>query len=297
MKQPDYGSIYGTVDHVAKKKKKKDITVNFMICSTASSVLCFATLSIVSFGPFSHPGLTVFAVVTFFLLSCGTLAFWRRQWILLPLGGSCLVAVICGASVGLYCYGTYGFFALLYDHSRVYHNVVPSTSAGSVADAGRIIFEVGAKVDQHHAVGYGGVTGDRYCAAPIRGPSTDEAAHVEFWAVGMNCCAWQGEFICDDATDAKAHSGVVVMDGPDFFGASNRDRYELTRKKAEARWGITSSQSPVYVRWVNNDNLGLLATHYRWKAWTSIALATLLFSALCVPFLYIAVKLNPHDWK
>jgi hypothetical protein len=201
-----------------------------------------------------------------------------------------MAAIASGASLGLYCYGSYGYFAMLYDHSRTYENVVPSTSGLAVADAGRIVFEAGAKVDQSQAVGYGDATGDRYCVAPIRGPSSDAKSHVEFWAVGINCCGWLGEFTCDDAADANARSGIVVMDGPDLIVDSNRDHYVHARRKAEARFGIAAAESPMYVRWVNSDNLDLLVTHYTWKSWAFIMIAALLYSALSAPFIWIASK-------
>ena len=46
----------------------------------------------------------------------------------------------------------------------------------------------------------------RYCVAPILDPSS--TTRVEFWAVGMDCCAERGDFQCGDATaegTAAAH--------------------------------------------------------------------------------------------
>jgi len=281
-----------------KRKSDRQHRQDFTLILVASTVVVFVTLVLVSFGPFFYPGATL-AVTAVSLVACCVLIAVGRQVPreyrerlspLSPLGASCMAAIASGAFLGLYCYGSYGYFAMLYDHSRTYENVVPSTSAMAVADAGRIVFEAGAKVDQSQAVGYGDATGDRYCVAPIRGPSLDVKYHVEFWAVGINCCDWLGQFICDDAADANARSGIVVMDGPDMFVESNRDLYVRARRKAEARFGIAAAESPMYVRWVNSDNLDLLVTHYTWKAWAFILIAALFYSALSAPFLWIASK-------
>lgn len=295
-----------------RRRSRRQHIQDFILVLLASTVVVFVTLVLVSFGPFFYPGSTL-AVTAALLVACCVLIAAGKQvprdgsppWLLLgaskwfprerllpllPLGASCMAAIVCGAFLGLYCYGSYGYFAMLYDHSRTYENVVPSTSAMAVADAGRVVFEAGAKIDQSQAVGYGDATGDRYCVAPIRGPSLDAKSHVEFWAVGINCCDWLGDFICDDAADASARSGIVVMDGPDMFVDSNRDRYVHARRKAEARFGIAAAENPMYVRWVNSNNLDLLVTHYTWKAWAFIMIAALLYSTLSAPFLWIASK-------
>ncbi|CAK0833639.1 unnamed protein product, partial [Prorocentrum cordatum] len=295
---------YGTQAPREAPKRKSGLqrTQDFITILVASTAAAFVTLVLVSFGLFFQPGSTLAATVVS-LVACCVLVVAGRQLpreyresrplgllSLPPLGISCMAAIASGAFLGLYCYGSYGYFAMLYDHTRTYENVVPSTSAMAVADAGRVVFEAGAKIDQSQAVGYGDATGDRYCVAPIRGPSSDAKSHVEFWAAGVNCCGWSGEFICDDAADPSARSGIVVLDGPDLFAASNRDHYVHARRKAEARFGIAAAESPMYVRWVNSDNLDLLVTHYTWKAWAFIVVAALLYSALSAPFLWIALK-------
>merc|ERR1719498_2082613 len=113
------------------------------------------------------------------------------------MGVICLCALILGSVLGLFCYDVYGYFSFIYRNSRSYQNLVPSQSAASVADAGRMTFASEAYVDQSSAVGYSARNGVTYCVAPIRdqippapqeggdaaaAPAADAGAvaHVEF---------------------------------------------------------------------------------------------------------------------
>lgn len=179
----------------------------------------------------------------------------------LPVGASCIVALLLGSLVGMVCYDSLGYFAIVYSSSRTYQNIVASTSSATVADAGRIVFSNEAAVDQSNAIGYVARDGTMYCAAPVRDLS--ETTSVQFWAVGWNCCDLTGNFNCDEAKNKDAHGGIVVFDSPGKFTDSNRDFYDKTRRKAEAQFDIISSQEPLYVRWVKRDNLNMLLNHYR----------------------------------
>merc|ERR1719235_1022190 len=129
------------------------------------------------------------------------------QWFMF-LGTLGFVAVIFGTLAGLYNYHTHMFQYWSYDENRSYTNVLPSEPAAAHGDAGKMVFANTARVDTTRAVGY--KAGTTYCVAPI----LDDAQldRVEYWAAGIDCCPSRGDFVCDDAWNPKAKSGVVVMD-------------------------------------------------------------------------------------
>lgn len=208
-----------------------------------------------------------------------TTSVWVR-----PIGCSCLVAVVLGSIFGLFCYDCYGFFSFMYRNARTYQNTVPSEPAASVSDAGRMVFAQEAYVDQTKASGYAAPNGVVYCVAPIR--DMVKTTHVEFWAVGYDCCDWSGSFKCDGATDTSARGGIVVFDNPGIFTTSNRDYYDLARSKAEASYELISAKKPLYVRWVKDDNLGMMQSFYEGRTTGFIMLTTLAYGAVSSMFVY-----------
>jgi len=208
---------------------------------------------------------------------------WARS-----IGWSCLVALALGSIFGLFCYDTYGYFSFIYRNARTYQNTVPSEPAASVADAGRMIFALEAFVDQSHASGYFANNGVTYCVAPIR--DMVKTTHVEFWAVGYDCCGWAGSFECDASADSEARGGIVVFDNPGIFTNSNRDYYDLARRKAEASYDLISAKKPLYVRWVKNDDLNLLQKFYGWRTAGFIIAFTAIYAAVSVTFVFFLSK-------
>jgi hypothetical protein len=198
---------------------------------------------------------------------------WAR-----PLGTSCGAALILGGIFGLYCYDAYGFFAFIYNNARTYQNTVPSEPAASVADAGRMIFAEEAYVDQKAASGYAAPNGVTYCIAPVR--DMVETTHIQFWAVGYDCCLWAGDFKCDDADAKDARGGIVVFDNPGIFTTSNRDYYDFARRKAEASNDLISAKKPIYVRWVKETNLNMLKDFYAWRTTGFITATTCIYAAV-----------------
>eukprot|EP00408_Alexandrium_pacificum_P050592 CAMPEP_0171255332 /NCGR_PEP_ID=MMETSP0790-20130122/52715_1 /TAXON_ID=2925 /ORGANISM="Alexandrium catenella, Strain OF101" /LENGTH=316 /DNA_ID=CAMNT_0011723287 /DNA_START=41 /DNA_END=986 /DNA_ORIENTATION=- len=91
---------------------------------------------------------------------------------------------------------------------RRYAHVPVAGPAGAYADAGVIAFANGTAVDAARSVGLR-VYGITYCAAPIVAQD-NSTVDVQFWAVGMDCCASRGRFECDGVADAAAKGGAVV---------------------------------------------------------------------------------------
>jgi len=178
-----------------------------------------------------------------------------------PLAILCIPAILVGSFFGSYIHEGYQVYTTFYSNTRKYENVDSSQPASAVADAGKLIFTEGTYVDVNNSVSYKAETGKVYCIAPIH---TDASVtSIEFWAVGVNCCDKDGNFACDDSTDASVHSGAVVFDSEGFLTSSRYSYYELAQEKAEASYGLSTVEAALFVRWLNEDSLEYMQHHYR----------------------------------
>lgn len=168
------------------------------------------------------------------------------QWFMF-LGMLGIVAVIFSTLAGLYNYHTHMFQYWSYDENRSYTNVLPSEPAAAHGDAGKMVFANTARVDTTRAVGY--KAGTTYCVAPILDDS--QLDRVEYWAAGIDCCPSRGDFVCDDAWNPTAKSGVVILDSDSFFPAK-RDYYLKAVAQASSAFQMTSAEEPLLVRWVSD---------------------------------------------
>ncbi|CAD7950895.1 unnamed protein product [Amoebophrya sp. A120] len=75
---------------------------------------------------------------------------------------------------------------------------------------------------------------------------------VQYWATGLNCCQPRGGFACDDVWNPRARSAVVVLDRPGSLFPSAYDVFKKAAKQACAEWGLTQSDSAMFVRWVSD---------------------------------------------
>lgn len=188
-------------------------------------------------------------------------SFAKGIWEWLPLA-MCWFASIMAMLVGMYNYSHHMAAYYTYKWNRSYSNVLPSESAGSHADAGKIVFSDSARVDITKAVGFYD-EGHIYCAAPIldQQPATPDT-NIGFWAVGVDCCGFRSKFFCDDALDPQAKSGVVEMPettrleqliwGEEAF-ETKRAVYMKAMLQAAAVYDLAHTESePVFVRWVKS---------------------------------------------
>jgi hypothetical protein len=299
MKNAAYGSFQQEKLYLQKGRtafgvelKKIHLTV---ITYVTGLVLFCAWLLFLNLVLFYHRSFTVMTGIFGFGLS---LAAFNRNSCMLdkPLGGACCAALAIGSIFGIFCYDAYGYLANLYGNARTYQNVVVSEPAAKVADAGNMIFAAEAYVDQNKAAGYAAADGRRYCVAPLR--DLVKTTHVEFWAVGYDCCKWTGGFKCDASAETGARGGVVVFDNPGIFTTSNRDYYDLARKKAEAlsQPPLVSAKKPLYVRWVMNGNLNKLRNENQWRTALFIIASTLLYAGVSFPFAYRFCSTIYSEW-
>lgn len=200
------------------------------------------------------------------------------------LSTGCFIAVCLGTFLGLYCYDTAAIFPMFYNNARKYTNVVSSEASAAIADAGKITFNAQTKVDVNKSVGYTAEDGMVYCVAPVTDPS--KQPRIEYWAAGINCCSQAGNFNCDAAANPAAQGGVVVFDNNGWFSASRFPFYQKARAKAEATYMLQSVGDPIYVRWVEKDDLDYLHNYYAHRALAMVftSLGVMLILSACLSF-------------
>mmetsp|Transcript_6386 Transcript_6386/g.15431 ORF Transcript_6386/g.15431 Transcript_6386/m.15431 type:complete len:310 (+) Transcript_6386:132-1061(+) len=243
---------------------------DFLIIWLVPTAVFFVTMVLWTYLFFWSPTLCVFftalGVVVFILFLVPAMRRARGE-ILLPLGITCLPAILLGSFVGLYLYDSYAIFPYFYSNSRVYTNVSPTESAAAVGDGGKLVFSAESYVDVDSGVSYNAENGNVYCVAPIH--DNAQIDRVQFWAAGINCCKTAvGEnatFQCDSAHDNSAHGGIVVFDNNGYFEEARYKYYQRARDKAEATYSLNSVTRPLYVRWVKDSNLDMLVNEYTWR--------------------------------
>lgn len=242
---------------------------------TATNIVIFVTLGcLVCFGKFRFPK-AVLGISLLLLLGCACLFFHRSRSLFWRAFCICsAMSVILGSVAGSYGYDTCGFYSSYYSHSRTYANVIASSASATLADAGRITFVKEAHLDLSRATAFAAEDGHMYCAAPIVAGKDVKSAN--FWAVGQDCCKIKGGFSCGAASNKKARSGAVLLDGRGhgFFSASSVERYDDARRKAQAVHGMTSGENPMYLRWMTEDDLEALPNVYDNEAAVFLAVAT-----------------------
>mmetsp|Transcript_47051 Transcript_47051/g.131170 ORF Transcript_47051/g.131170 Transcript_47051/m.131170 type:complete len:309 (+) Transcript_47051:176-1102(+) len=160
---------------------------------------------------------------------------------------STLLSLVGAAILGLLVYDFELRPFWFYDGAYAYTNVLPSDDAGGFVDAGMISFADEVHLDTARTMGYKDVS--VYCVTPILDDGGIDV--VQFWAAGVDCCGKRSAFVCDDAWDPKARSGMVIADVSHFVG-DVRDQYMLAVRQAEAAYSLASAKEPIFVRWVKD---------------------------------------------
>lgn len=148
---------------------------------------------------------------------------------------------------------------------RRYAEVPVAAPASAYADAGVISFASGAAMDAARSVGLR-VYGNTYCVAPIVSQD-NSTVNVQFWAVGLNCCASRGRFDCDGAGDAAARGGVAVQGPQEGEEAASRsilaprifhEGYKRAIAASCSLYQLQSAEAPVLLRWVSSPDAVLI---------------------------------------
>jgi len=158
----------------------------------------------------------------------------------------CLLGVALGSVVGLTADSLYLDRFHRLGRGASYEGVLATANATAYQDAAALVFAEGVGVDTGSTVGYM-EDGMVYCAAPISAAGDDGAsgALVQFWAVGLECCAARGNFQCNDVGDAAARSGSV-LEVPTEAAHGFRQAIRMM----PAVHGLTSDPDALLVHWV-----------------------------------------------
>lgn len=145
-----------------------------------------------------------------------SIAYKKEPW--QPwVGRNMLIAILAGTVVGLGIFYRSLAFYYHYQDTPKYVNIAASQSASTVMDAGVVGFTAGSIVDGARSVGYqSAMDGATICIAPIVDAAMPPGSVPNFYAYGVNCCAYRGSFRCDSAMDDTAHSGMVRVEMVDL---------------------------------------------------------------------------------
>mmetsp|Transcript_1965 Transcript_1965/g.4489 ORF Transcript_1965/g.4489 Transcript_1965/m.4489 type:complete len:343 (-) Transcript_1965:73-1101(-) len=194
-------------------------------------------------------------------LGCAAICSWRRPKFYSPqeptwytvLFLSTLIAWVAGMEFGDLNYrrNMQPWGKLI--NSGAYNNVDPVRVHGSsVADAGRISFKVGSKVEAQMAMAF---TDDHsWCIAPFAWNESITDARYDFWAVGLDCCPKNHDerinWFCNPGLQHRL-SPVVSMTGLRYTGDERGFRFAL--QQAEAKFNITVADPVFLVRTEDAD--------------------------------------------
>jgi len=190
----------------------------------------------------------------------------------------CLIALFSSFAIGLLADAVAITEYWFLRDSNAYANVLPSELAAAYADAGKIVFADGSRIDVNRALGYRDTA--TFCVAPVVDDLVEPAA-IQYWAVGKDCCSARGSFDCDDAWNAKAHSGIKV---DDEVAAGFAEALRM----AEVAYSITSAEKPLLVRWVADPET--IELNY-WRFGTAVILGGLLVQQLALALGVLGLKM------
>lgn len=279
-------------------RKKRAQTIRLFLSMVFVPWICFI-VSLLLFMFVYKSGAAVLIPTTGF--ACGML-------LLLALASSCnrkfdegyvlfLVAfsIAAGASAGQYIFSDYLQHYSNFYQGRHYTNVWPDESAAAHRDATVIVFAEGAKPDVTKSLGYNDghhIT----CVAPITVDRSSEVETevVQYWAAGSDCCNEYGSFTCDESSNKLARSGIVISPESHFLDNWGRNYFIQSIRMAEAKYGMTSTETPIFVRWFYDldtartyfltktlvSTFGAIIGYFAFSAVAILAAPRLLFGAL-----------------
>jgi len=184
----------------------------------------------------------------------------KRFWIIM-MGCICVVCTFIGLIFGFFMYFRYLVYYERYLEMRTYSNVGGSQSVTEFNDGSMFLFTQDTRLDVMRSVGYKSrFTGEVYCVAPVVDSTMTAADNINFWAVGSDCCLARGEFMCNDAQDAKTMSALVVLEPEDVVrpfmkwavAGSVYPRYERAIKLQEAAYATRQARRIKMLFWVKD---------------------------------------------
>jgi len=161
----------------------------------------------------------------------------RSRSVHLAVGLLCLAGTCVGTSVGVYLYDTYASTYWQLQDGAEYKHLSPSSKASDYADATILSFTQDAFVDTERTLGYM-EAGAVYCVAPVTSQKFSSAP--QYWAAGKDCCDQRANFRCGDTGNAKANTGVMILD------EHERAKYKTAIRMAEAVYNLSPTETGRY---------------------------------------------------
>lgn len=214
----------------------------------------------------------VFAV----MIGLGTMGRRGTAMVSLPLMGVfCLLAAVVAAcsSGGLWENGWREFWWT--QTGFRFKDKSSTTPARSLLDAATIDF--GSNPQDPTLVAHdrsaGHVDGRIYCAAPVLQAAGSDAPilRVNYWAVGLDCCATYGSFQCDASRTHTGAHAVVVRNGTFPCDDCRPELFAYAVQKAEAAFGLASARDALMVRWVSDP--APVINDMRWEGFLDLFLS------------------------
>jgi len=211
-----------------------------------------------------------------------------------------LVGITLGLILGIALFYSEFVYYYRYRDLRRHTNVFGTQPADSMADAGMIEFSKGSVVDQTRSVGYQSIgLGEKICVAPVVDSATTAIDTISFFAVGVDCCEFRGQFRCGDVGDPAAKFGMLLLD-PGTVTASPmlewlvddpalREAFTEAIALQKAVFGTPVAERTRLLLWTS-DPIGL-QNGYWWTGCWRIFFWTLLWSGAC----YAAAHFYLHD--
>jgi len=183
-----------------------------------------------------------------------------------------LLTTAGGAYVGQWNHVHNMFHYCAVVNHRAYSDVPAGANSAEYSDAGMINFAYATSVNVSQTIGYLH-RGKTYCAAPIiPGPRSDwplsvndgeyelppRVPHVDFWAVGVDCCSARGNFQCGGGRSSL--TGLVFRDAG--VGDEQHKLFLRAVNAASDHYGLPQAKSPMLVLWggdldsLRQDGLG-----------------------------------------
>jgi len=163
----------------------------------------------------------------------------------------CLFAAISGTFTGIYAYEVYTgpFYAVVL--GREYGDVVASSPGAAYQDGGRFHFARTSAVDYNRVVGF--KNRDSYCVAPVVDAGAAQTRKVTFWAVGVNCCSFRGDFKCGDAgNDSGMVKGAARAPPDGVLFRPWEAGYANAIRQAASIYDLEVDEEAILLSWVDD---------------------------------------------
>lgn len=175
------------------------------------------------------------------------------------------LAILIGTFAGLYVYYRFLIFYYAYESMTQYTNIAASQPPLQFEDAGILYFTSDTTIDTSRAVGFQSAEKQAtLCVAALTDSTMAPTDPVSIFVVGHNCCSARGDFVCDDAADATARSGFLLLRPKDLVNPIleplmtiqktmfDRDGYDEAIEMLHSAFGTVSADDFRYIKWVKD---------------------------------------------